>query len=83
MAKQKRESIRSLIAPSPAEAQTSAPSAPASIYQLSTAAPPSELPAEAQGLGAQLYDLARRYVGARRRSGEALIETGCWLSEAR
>ncbi|MBX0329883.1 hypothetical protein K2Z83_19650 [Oscillochloris sp. ZM17-4] len=85
MAKQKRESLRSLITPAAAETQAPAESAPVQtpIYQLSTSTPPDELPAEAQDLGAQLYELARRYVGARRRSGEALIEAGRWLSEAR
>ncbi len=85
MAKQNRASFRTLLSPSGAETQATdgaAPTQPA-IYQLSTSALPSELPTEAEALGAPLYELARRYVGARRRSGEALIEACRWLNDAR
>lgn len=52
-------------------------------YALSTSVQLEDLPAEAQALGAQLYDVARRYVGARRRSGEALLDAVRCLNEAR
>ena len=54
-------------------------------YQISTQAPPTEpeLPAQAGGLSAPLQEIARRYIGARRRSGEALLEAARWLNEAR
>ncbi|NJO81867.1 MAG: hypothetical protein HC828_03190 [Blastochloris sp.] len=38
---------------------------------------------QAEALSVQLQDLARRYMGARRRSAEALLETARWLQEAR
>jgi hypothetical protein len=52
-------------------------------YALSTSVQLEDLPVEAQALGAQLYDVARRYVGARRRSGEALLDAVRCLNEAR
>jgi hypothetical protein len=52
-------------------------------YALSTSVPIEDLPPEAQSLGTQLYDVARRYVGARRRSGEALLDAVRCLNEAR
>jgi hypothetical protein len=82
MAKQKRASLRALIAP-PAPSASAPEPAPAAIYQLSTNVPPEELPAAAGELGPELLELARRYIGARRRSGEALLEAARWLSEAR
>jgi hypothetical protein len=54
-------------------------------FQVSTAAAPPE--PDLQGpigeLSAPLQEIARRYVGARRRSGEALLEAARWLTEAR
>ncbi len=41
------------------------------------------LPAEARKLGERLLDIARNYVLARRRRGEALLDAARWLSEAR
>src|SRR5207249_794098 len=67
-----------------------APAAPAPIqrgvpYQISTQTSPvePELPPPAGALSAPLQEIARRYIGARRRSGEALLEASRWLSEAR
>jgi hypothetical protein len=34
-------------------------------------------------LSERLQEIARQYIGARRRSGEALLEAARWLSEAR
>ncbi|MEN9935859.1 MAG: hypothetical protein RLZZ387_2438, partial [Chloroflexota bacterium] len=42
-----------------------------------------ELLAQAGAMSAPLQEIARRYIGARRRSGEALLEAARWLSEAR
>jgi hypothetical protein len=54
-------------------------------FQVSTAIAPTELdlPVQFGELSAQLQEIARRYVGARRRSGEALLEAARWLTEAR
>lgn len=92
MAKQNRASLRAQLTGKPAadtaEVQDAPPvqqAAPTQgqIYQLSTTVKPTELPPEAQALGPQLYEIARKYVGARRRSGEALLEAARWLSDAR
>lgn len=91
MAKQNRASLRAQLAgktadnDQAAEAPRPQQAAPAQgqIYQLSTTVKPTELPPEAQALGPQLYEIARQYVGARRRSGEALLEAARWLSDAR
>lgn len=58
------------------------------IYELSTTAidatPTSaELPPEAQTLSEKLRELAVRFIGTRRRIGEALIEACRYMSEAR
>ena len=45
--------------------------------------PPSELPAQAGALSEPLQVIARNYLSARRRSGEALLDAARWLSEAR
>lgn len=54
-------------------------------FQVSTVVAPAEpdLPAQIGALSAPLQEIARRYVGARRRSGEALLEAARWLTEAR
>ncbi|NTU83449.1 MAG: hypothetical protein HGA45_29450 [Chloroflexales bacterium] len=54
-------------------------------FQVSTAVAAIEpdLPAQIGELSAPLQEIARRYVGARRRSGEALLEAARWLTEAR
>lgn len=54
-------------------------------YELSIHRPADEmlLSPEAGTLNEQLQEIARLYVGARRRSGEALLEAARWLSEAR
>ncbi|NJO83205.1 MAG: hypothetical protein HC828_10555 [Blastochloris sp.] len=54
-------------------------------YPLSTAAAPDAitLPPEADMLTADLQDMARQYMTARRRTGEALLESARWLSMAR
>lgn len=65
-----------------------APAAPiqkGAPFQVSTAGQTAEpdLPAQIGELSAPLQEIARRYVGARRRSGEALLEAARWLTEAR
>ena len=45
--------------------------------------PAPELPPQASALSSRLQELARQYLGARRRSGEALLDAARWLSEAR
>ncbi|MFL5804991.1 MAG: hypothetical protein ACJ8CR_25020 [Roseiflexaceae bacterium] len=95
MAPSKTNQVRDLIR---RDAKPAAPATPAQVveraplvtdaprgapYALSTNVPIEDLPAEAQALGAQLYDVARRYVGARRRSGEALLDAVRCLDEAR
>lgn len=69
-----------------------APAAPAKpaqpIYELSTttleAAPTSvALPPEAEALSERLRELAVRFIGSRRRVGEALLEASRYMSEAR
>lgn len=52
-------------------------------YPISTRAGEQELPAVAGTLSTRLQEIARQYIGARRRSGEALLEAARWLSEAR
>jgi hypothetical protein len=54
-------------------------------FQVSTAVAPAEpdLHGQIGELPAALQEIARRYVGARRRSGEALLEAARWLTEAR
>lgn len=41
------------------------------------------LPAEANKLGHELIEIARNYLMARRRRGEALLDAATWLSQAR
>jgi hypothetical protein len=91
MAKQNRADLRAQLTGKKTDAQGATqdaapaqqPAAQGPIYQLSTTVRSAELPPEALALGEQLYEIARRYVGARRRSGEALLEAARWLSEAR
>ena len=52
-------------------------------YGISTRAEAPELPTLVATLSERLQDLARQYIGARRRTGEALLEAARWLSEAR
>jgi hypothetical protein len=54
-------------------------------FQVSTvvAATEPDLQGSLGELSAPLQEIARRYVGARRRSGEALLEAARWLTEAR
>jgi hypothetical protein len=52
-------------------------------YPISTRAADTVLPAEAGVLSERLQEIARQYIGARQRSGEALLEAARWLSEAR
>lgn len=70
----------------PAPAEPTRPAAP--IYELSTTAldvaPTSvALPPEAEALSEQLRELAVRFIGARRRVGEALLEACRYMGEAR
>lgn len=88
MAKQSRAGLRALLSSQPAApeapAEKSAAEQPAEgIYPLSTSVRSDELPVEAEGLGKQLHQIARRYLAARRRSGEALLEAARHISEAR
>jgi hypothetical protein len=57
--------------------------APTIDYPISTRAADTVLPAEAGVLSERLQEIARQYIGARQRSGEALLEAARWLSEAR
>src|SRR4051794_37568979 len=52
-------------------------------YPISTRAADTIPPAAAAVLSERLQEIARQYIGARRRSGEALLEAARWLSEAR
>ena len=52
-------------------------------YPISTRAADTVLPAEAGALSERLQEIARQYIGARQRSGEALLDAARWLSEAR
>lgn len=52
-------------------------------YPISTRAADPELPTQAGLLSERLQEIARQYLGARRRSGEALLDAARWLSEAR
>lgn len=45
--------------------------------------PAAELPAQAGALSEPLQVIARNYIGARHRHGEALLDAARWLSEAR
>ena len=45
--------------------------------------PAAELPAQAGALSEPLQVIARNYLSARRRSGEALLDAARWLAEAR
>jgi hypothetical protein len=58
---------------------------PSINYAISTLTPVGEvtLPELAGTLSEKLQGIARLYIGARRRSGEALLEAARWLSEAR
>lgn len=70
---------------SSAGAPDAPPPAPADLYPISTHAAPHlvELPPEAELLGQDLQDLARAYITARRRTGEALLEAAQCLKQAR
>jgi hypothetical protein len=56
---------------------------PTIAYPVSTRAPAPELPAQAGALSERLQEIARQYIGARQRSGEALLDAARCLSEAR
>jgi len=56
---------------------------PSINYPISTRAPDPELPAQASALSERLQEIARQYIGARQRSGEALLDAARCLSEAR
>jgi hypothetical protein len=84
MAKKQQLTIKAPERPAPAE--TSRQAQP--IYELSTttleAAPTSiALPPEAETLSERLRELAVRFIGSRRRVGEALLEACRYMSEAR
>jgi hypothetical protein len=52
-------------------------------YAIGPAQLPVELPVEAGALSPIMQQLARHYISARQRAGEALLEAARWLSEAR
>jgi len=52
-------------------------------YPISTRASDPDLPPQAGMLSDRLQMIAREYIGARRRSGESLLDAARWLSEAR
>ena len=52
-------------------------------YALSTAVPLADLPPEAPELGDQLQVLARQFLGARRRLGQALLDAANTMQQAR
>lgn len=52
-------------------------------YPISTRMGDPDLPAQVGVLSERLQEIARQYLGARRRSGEALLDAARWLSEAR
>lgn len=56
---------------------------PTIAYPVSTRAAQPELPAQASALSERLQAIARQYIGARQRSGEALLDAARYLSEAR
>jgi len=56
---------------------------PSINYPISTRAPAPELPAQAGALSERLQEIARQYIGARQRSGEALLDAARYLNEAR
>lgn len=67
--------------PPPVETGTIHKGAP---FIVSTADSATELlPAAVLALRSELCEIARSYIGARRRSGRALLEAARWLSEAR
>lgn len=52
-------------------------------YGLSTITTAPDLPERAGALPERLQDIARQYIDARQRSGEALLDAARWISEAR
>ncbi len=79
-----KKRLQDALRPSPVET-VQEPEQREESYELSVHRPSDEmlLSPEASTLNAQLQEIARLYVGARRRSGEALLEAARWLSEAR
>jgi hypothetical protein len=77
------ENVQRIAASKPATA--AGERQPSINYPISTQTPVGEpeLPTLAGVLSDRLQDIARRYIGARRRSGEALLDAARWLSEAR
>ena len=93
MAEKKADQLRKMLTqpqrPSqPAQEVVQAPGEAVALvrgqpYQTGPQNTPIVLPAEADALSVPMQDIARRYLGARRKSGEALLEAARWLSEAR
>ena len=52
-------------------------------YSLSTTVPAPELPETAGGLSLEMQSIARNYLGARGRAGEAILDAARYLAEAR
>ena len=80
----KQDRLRGLIAKSKSDTDEQ-PIQKGQPYSVLAETPDVEqdLRPEAGQLRAELQQLARAYVGARRRSGEALLEAARWLNEAR
>lgn len=93
MAEKKADQLRKMLTqpqrpPQPAQEIVQAPGEAVALvrgqpYQTGPQNTPIVLPAEADALSVPMQDIARRYLGARRKSGEALLEAARWLSEAR
>ena len=93
MAEKKADQLRKMLTqpqrpPQPAQEIVQTPGEAVALvrgqpYQTGPQNTPIVLPAEADALSVPMQDIARRYLGARRKSGEALLEAARWLSEAR
>lgn len=88
---EKKPKIQSLLkqqraAPTqPAATVVTVPAERVAPYPLSTGVAPDliVLPDEAQALSAPLQEIARNYITARRRTGEAILDAARWIAEAR
>jgi hypothetical protein len=70
-------------ADAPPPVETAALQRGAAFIVSTSAAAEGPLPEAVLALRAELREIARSYIGARRRSGRALLEAARWLSEAR
>jgi len=74
-----------LTTPPPAAAMPAPPAEQRAAYPVGPQAQPADLALapEVGELSLSLQEIARHYVGARKRSGDALLEAARWLHEAR